>query len=62
MNYPGYLELFMCKLKIKGHVTGSSGHVPIFLKSVTCPLNFRYMSLISTHIVLNSGKKNHIYE
>jgi len=52
----------MCELKIKGHVTGNSGHVPIFLKSVTCPLNFRYMSLISMHIVLNPGKKNHVYE
>ncbi len=52
----------MCELKIKGHVTGNSGHVPIFLKSVTCPLNFRYMSLISMYIVLNPSKKNHVYE
>jgi hypothetical protein len=32
MNYPGYPELLMYELKIKGHVTdfGKSVHVPDF--------------------------------
>jgi hypothetical protein len=51
-NYPGYPELFMHELKIKGHIARNWGQkFPNF-----CPLNF-CMSLISMHIALNPVKK-----